>query len=124
MYLKIFGYGFLLFIATMATIFLMSILTGTEDASQPPFDLWWLDLVAGIILACASFLFARRLKASTTRQALMYGIIWAVEIAAILLIICLGNGTTSIFFGQWSVYFIFVGVAIGPIFNKPAQKPS
>lgn len=124
-YFKIFGYGFLLFIATMVTIFLMSLISGTEDASKPPFDLWWLGLIAGVILAFVSYWFARLLKISTTRQALAHGLIWAFMLATILLVITVPNGTTKNFFGQWSIYFIFIGAAVGPVLikNRSAETP-
>lgn len=117
LYLKIFGYGLLLFIATMLLLFIMSIVTGSEQTIDYP----WVGVVVAVIMALCSLWFSRRLKVKSTKQALSIGIIWAIMLAAILLIIAIPNGTTKIVFGNWSTYFVFIGVAIGPLFMK--RKP-
>lgn len=116
--LKVFGFGFLLFIITMLLLFLMSIVTGSDQ----PIDYWWAGIVVAVIMAAFSLWFSRLMRAATTKQALILGVIWTLMLAAILLIIAIPNQTTSIVFGQWSTYLIFVGVAVGPLFGK--QKPA
>ena len=116
-YVKIIGYGLLLFIATMILLFVMSIVTGSEQ----PIDYPWVGAVVGLIIAIVAFWFSRQLKLESLKQKVAVGIIWAVMLAGILLIIAIPNETTKIVFGNWSNYFIFLGALIGPLFSK--QKP-
>jgi len=113
--LKIFGYGLLLFIITMILLFLMSVVTGSDQ----PIDHWWVGVVVAVIMTFISLWFSRLMRAATTKQALILGVIWALMLAAILLIIAIPNKTTSIVFGQWSTYLVFIGVAVGPVLMKP-----
>lgn len=112
---KILGYGFLLFIITMILLFLMSIVTGSDQ----PVDYWWAGVVVAVIMSAFSLWFSRLMHAETTKQALILGVIWALMLAAILLIIAIPNHTTAIVFGQWSTYLVFIGVAVGPVLMKP-----
>lgn len=123
-YLKIFGFGFLLFIVTMVLIFIMSLVTGTEDTEYPPAKFLWVGVVIAVLLAACSLWFSRRLHPTTTKQAFTYGVIWAVMQIGFMLFITIPNGTTSIVFGQWSTYLIFVGVAAGPLFVKQHNQAS
>lgn len=113
--LKVFGYGFLLFVITMVLLFVLSMITGSEQ----PIDLWWVGVIIAVLMTLFSLWFSRRLHPTTSGQALTYGIIWAIMLAGILLIITIPNGTTSIVFGQWPTYLIFVGVALGPVVMRP-----
>ena len=113
LYLKVFGYGFLLFIITMILLFLMSVVTGSDQ----PVDFWWVGVVVAVLMMFCSLWFSRLMHANTSKQALTFGIVWAIMLAAILLIIAIPNGTTAIVFGQWSTYLVFIGVAIGPVLS-------
>lgn len=115
---KIFGFGLLLFVITMILLFVMSMVTGSEQ----PIDFPWVGPAIAIAVAFCSLLFSRRLHPASTKQALTYGIVWAVMLAVILLVIAIPNGTTAIVFGNWSTYPVFIGVAIGPLLAKP--KPA
>jgi len=112
---KVIGYGCLLFIATMILLFLMSVVTGSDQ----PVDFWWVGVVVAVLMMLCSLWFSRLMRANTSKQALTFGIVWAIMLAAILLIIAIPNGTTSIVFGQWSTYLVFIGVAVGPALMKP-----
>jgi len=116
-YYKILGFGLLLFIITMALLFIMSMITGSEQ----PIDFWWVSAVIAVLMTLCSLWFSRKLHPSTASQAFTYGIVWAIMLAAILLIIAIPNGTTGIVFGQWPTYLIFIGVAVGPVLMKPKQ---
>lgn len=116
--LKIFGFGFLLFIITMLLLFIMSIVTQSDQ----PIDYWWPGVVVAVIMTACSLWFSRLMRVTTTKQALTCGIVWAVMLAAILLIIAIPNQTTEIVFGQWSIYLVFIGVAVGPLLLK--KKPA
>ncbi len=107
MYLKIFGYGLLLFLITMGLLFAMSVVTQSDQPIGYP----WVGAVIGALMAGISGWLSRRLAVAK----LMLGIFWAVEIAAILLLIAIPNQTTAIVFGQWSTYLVFIGVAVGPL---------
>lgn len=115
---KIFGFGFLLFITTMLLLFIMSIITKSEQ----PIDYQWVGVVVAVIMAACSLWFSRLMRVTTTKQALTCGIVWAIMLAAIFLIIAIPNQTTGIVFGQWSIYLVFIGVAIGPVLLK--RKPA
>ncbi|PIS43014.1 MAG: hypothetical protein COT24_00545 [Candidatus Kerfeldbacteria bacterium CG08_land_8_20_14_0_20_40_16] len=118
LYPKILGFGLLLFVATMLLLFIMSIVTGSEQ----PVDYPWVGVVVAVIMTFCSLWFSRLLPMESAKQALRVGIIWALMLIAILLIIAIPNKTTSIVFGQWSMYLVFVGVAVGPILLK--RKPA
>lgn len=117
---KIFGYGILLFITTMLVLFVMSVITGSEQ----PVGFAWAGIIVGIVMALISFWFSLRLKLESFKQRLFVGIIWAIMLAVILLVIAIPNQTTKIFFGNWSTYFIFLGTLIGPLFSKQKSANS
>lgn len=117
-YFRIFDYGLLLFIITMVLLFLMSLISGSEQF------VWWYGIAAGIILAFVSGWMSHRLHPESKKQALTYGIVWAIMLAAILLIITIPNGTTNDVFGKWSTYLVFIGVAFGPVLVKPTALPT
>ena len=117
-YLKVFGYGLLLFVITNLLLLSVSFISQSDQ----PIDHWWVGTIVAILVAFFSWLFARRLHPTTSKQAFTYGTIWAIMLAGILLIIAIPNKTTSIVFGQWSTYLIFVGTAMGPLLAKP--KPA
>ena len=114
LYRKIIGLGLLLFVATMLLLFIMSIITGSEQ----PIDHPWVGIVIAVIMAFFSLWLSRHLPLESTRQALTVGIIWALMLVAILLFIAIPNQTTSVVFGQWPSYLIFVGVVEGPMLVK------
>lgn len=107
-------FGFILFVIVMLLLFLMSIITGSDE----PTGFWWVGIIIAILMTFFSWLFAKIIKPVGNGQALLYGLIWAIIVAGILLIIALPNGTTGIVFGQWSTYLVFVGVLIGPLLAK------
>src|SRR3989338_5348279 len=113
--LKIFAFGLLLFLMTLALLFIMSMITNSEQ----PVDFWWVGAVIAVLVALISRWFSRRLHATTSRQALTHGIVWAIMLAAILLITAIPNGTIGTVFGQWPTYLIFIGVTVGPLLMKP-----
>jgi len=107
-------FGFLLFVITMLLLFLMSVITKSDE----PTGLWWVGIIIAILMTFFSWLFSRIIKPLGNGQALLYGIIWAIIVAGIILVIALPNGTTGVVFGQWSIYLVFVGVGIGPLLGK------
>jgi len=111
MYLKAFGYGLLLFLITMVLLFLMSVVTQSDQSVDYP----WAGAIIAVLMAGCSRWFSRLLHPASTKQARTFGIVWAVMLAAILLLIAIPNQTTEIVFGQWSTYLIFIGVAVGPL---------
>ncbi len=118
-WLKLLGYGLQLFIVTMLLLLIMSMVTGSESSEYPPAKFLWTSIVMAILLGGVSLLFSLRLKPATKKIAASYGIVWAVIIAAILLIIAIPNGTAGTIFGHWSTYLIFIGVAVGPVLKIP-----
>lgn len=112
---KVIGFGLLLFIITMALLFGLSMIAGSEQ----PTGFWWIGVIMAVVLACGSLWFSRRLRATTSKQAFGFGLIWATMVAGIILIITIPNGTTDVFFGEWSAYLVFVGIAVGPVLMKP-----
>ncbi|MFA5107868.1 MAG: hypothetical protein WC497_06150 [Patescibacteria group bacterium] len=116
---RVIGYGLLLFIITMVLLFVMSVITGSDQ----PLDKWWVSVVMAIIMMAVSLWFSRTLRPGTVSQALLYGGVWAIMIAGLLLAIAIPNDTTSIVFGQWPTYLVFIGVAVGPVLLKPKAIP-
>lgn len=115
---EIIGYGLLLFVLTMVLLFILSMITNTDS----PTGLWWVSVVMAVVLGVIARWFSHRLHPATRRQALTYGVVWAIMLAGILLIIAIPNGTTKIVFGEWSTYLIFIGVAVGPMLVKVRGK--
>lgn len=115
---KILGLGFILFIATNILIFIMSIVTKTEETATPMAKHAWVGIVLAILLTGCSWMLARLLHPATTKEALTYGIGWAVLNIALMLIVTIPNGTTNNLFGQWTTYLIYIGIAVGPVLGK------
>ena len=111
LFFKILGFGLLLFVILMVSLFVMSIITSSEQ----PNAYWWVGAIVAAPMTACSFWFSRLLHAASFKQALSFGGIWALELLAILLIIAIPNQTAGIVFGQWSTYLIFLGVALGPL---------
>lgn len=113
---KILGFGFLLFIINAVLLIMISMVTQSEE----PIDYyWWLGVIVALLMTACSLWFSRLMHAETTKQLLILGIIWALMLVAILLIIAVPNHTTSVVFGQWNTYLVFIGVAVGPLLIKP-----
>jgi hypothetical protein len=111
---KIVGFGFLLFILTMILLFVLSIVAESAE----PIGLWWVSVIIAVLDALCSLWFSRLMRVASITRGFTYGIIWSLMVAGILLIIALPNGTTTIVFGQWPTYLIFIGIAIGPLLRK------
>ncbi|MBI5037641.1 MAG: hypothetical protein HZC01_02980 [Candidatus Kerfeldbacteria bacterium] len=108
-------FGLVLFVVTNILFFILSIVAGTEQ----PFDYWWVGIIVALVMAACTWWLTQWLKPASMQQAFTNGIVWAIEIAVLLLMITIPNQTTSAVFGQWSTYLIFVGLAVGPlIYNK------
>ncbi|MFH1207419.1 MAG: hypothetical protein V1668_02320 [Patescibacteria group bacterium] len=122
-WLKLLGYGFLLFIVTNILIFILSIVTGTPETENPMKKYFWVGIVLALLLTACSWFFSRRFHPASSREAFTHGVIWAVMNVGFMLLVTIPNGTTSIIFGQWSAYLIYVGIAVGPLLvkKKPAE---
>ncbi len=116
---RVIGYGLLLFIITMVLLFVMSVITESDQ----PLDKWWVSAVMAIIMMAVSLWFSRTLRPGSASQAFLFGGVWAIMIAGLLLAIAIPNGTTNIVFGQWPTYLVFIGVAVGPVLLKPKATP-
>ncbi|PIS43019.1 MAG: hypothetical protein COT24_00575 [Candidatus Kerfeldbacteria bacterium CG08_land_8_20_14_0_20_40_16] len=122
--LKMAGYGLLLFISTGVVELLIAVVTGSYES----IDYWWANLIKAAVVAFFSWLFSRLLHPNTTKQAFTHGIVWAVILVFINLILAIPNGFNYIF-GHWSVYLVFIGAGVGPLFGKKVglkntgQKP-
>lgn len=113
-YFKIIGYGFLLFLILMLLLFVMSVVTQSDQ----PIDYPWAVAIVALLMAFCARWFSIRVQVASARQALIIGIFWALLLAGIILMIAIPNQTTRIVFGRWSTYLIFIGVAIGPVLRK------
>jgi hypothetical protein len=121
-WLKILGYGFLLFVATNILLFIVSMAVGSESTEYPPADHPWAGIVLAILVAICSWGLSRRFNVTTIKQALTLGASWAVMLIVLLLCITIPNQTTSKIFGEWSTYIVFVGAFVGPLLRK--HKPT
>ena len=119
-YLKVFGYGLLLFVITNLLLLSVSFISQSDQ----PIDHWWVGTIVAILVAFFSWLFARRLHPTTSKQALTYGTIWAIMLAAIFMIFVKRNDSLNLLFGNWSTYLIFIGVLVGPVLMKPRPLQS
>jgi hypothetical protein len=118
-WLKIIGFGFILYVAVNFLLFILSMVAGTEQ----PFSFWLTGVVVAVLMAVGSWRLSRWLHLTTARESLTYSIGWAAVNAALLLIVTIPNQTFGIVFGQWSTYLIFIGVAIGPTLGGKAASP-
>ncbi|MFH1367207.1 MAG: hypothetical protein ABIH38_04465 [Patescibacteria group bacterium] len=114
---KIMGLGLLLFIPML----IFDLIVSTVANSYEPIDYWWVNVIRAIVIAFFAWLFSRLLHVTSAKQALTYGIVWAIIILAIHLILIIPNGVEAIF-GHWTVGLLFIGIAIGPLFGKNTGK--
>ena len=63
-YLKVFGYGLLLFVITNLLLLSVSFISQSDQ----PIDHWWVGTIVAILVAFFSWLFARRLHPTTSKQ--------------------------------------------------------
>lgn len=118
---KIIGFGFLNFIAIMIVLFLASMVAGTEGQTDvAPADMVPVGLYSAVPIAVVAWLFARRMKFGTRRDALIGSAIWAVILAGMWLVIAIPNGTTKNMFGVWAMYVPYVAIVVGAMLSRPA----
>ncbi|MFH1236350.1 MAG: hypothetical protein V1685_05450 [Parcubacteria group bacterium] len=122
-YLKIFGYGFLLFIVTNILLFILSMVIGTVETENPMAKHSWVGIVLAILISGCSWLFSRRFHPTSTKQAFSYGVMWAILNLGFMLFVTIPNETTGIIFGQWSTYLIYIGIAVGPALGNKKKSP-
>ena len=113
-FLKILGFGFLLFVIFNILLFFISMLTGSDK----PTDFWWVGVIMAVASTLFSLWFSRLMPTDCVKCALAFGGIWTIEVAILLLAITIPNGTTNVVFGNWSSYLVFLGIFIGPLLWK------
>ncbi len=126
LYLRVFGYAFLIFIVTNILIFILSLATGTPETENPMAEHFWVGIVLAVLLTGCSWLFSKRFHPATTKRALTLGVTWTLLNIGFMLFVTIPNETTGNIFGQWATYLIYIGIAIGPLlkFNNSAVSQS
>lgn len=116
---KIIGSGFLLFIAVMIILFLVSMVAGTEGVTDvAPADMVPLGLYTAIPIAVVAWLLSLWMKFRSWRDALIGGTGWAVILAGMWIVIAIPNGTTKNMFGVWTMYLSYAAIIIGALLGR------
>ncbi|MFH0852820.1 MAG: hypothetical protein V1853_00205 [bacterium] len=110
---KLAGYGVLLFFSIGLVEIIISMITGSYET----IDYWWANVIKAAVVVFFSWLFSHLLHPETTKQAVTHGIVWAAILVVIYLILAIPNGFNYMF-GHLSVYLVFIGAMIGPLFKK------
>lgn len=115
------GLGLVLVVIFFIATFALSLILGVPDTDPPPAHGF---LILAVIMGLCSFFASRFMKPANRKQAVTHGVVWAVIAVVVILGIAIPNQTTAKFFGNWGVYFVFVGIALGPAFVKAKPSPS
>lgn len=107
-------YGIAQYILLMLALFVLSLAFGSDEAPPPPAGF----IILAAFMVLISFLFARLLKPTSRKQAVTAGLIWTAMTIVIIVVTAVGNGTQGVFFGNWGVYLMFAGLAVGPLLLK------
>ena len=123
--LRYIGMGLLMVIVFNVVLFLISLLFGFEGGSEGP------TIIPAVFFAVAMGLIiywlVKRLKPISLKEAFAYSMSWVSIVLIAILATTIANDTTSIFFGRWFNYLVFLAMAISPAllnFSKGSEKPS
>ena len=111
---KIVGFGLLLWVVIVLVQLIISAITSSYET----LDTWWANGIVAVFMAFFAGVFSRLLHAANMKQAWIHGIGFASVLVGISAILIIPNVANAMF-GQWSMYLVFVGAAIGPVLMKP-----
>jgi hypothetical protein len=101
-------------------LFLISLLFGFEGGGDGPtlIPAVFFAVVMGLIV----YWLVKRLKPISLKEAFAYSISWSSIVLIVILAITIANDTTSIFFGRWFNYLVFLAMAISPALLKFSKR--
>ncbi len=118
--LKNIGIGLLLVVVFNLVLFVVSLIFGFEDGGIGP------SILPAFIFAAAMGLIVYGLlcllKPETKKESFGYSISWSVIVFTAIILTTIANETTSIFFGKWYNYIVFIVMAIIPLVLKIKKK--
>ncbi|OGY25981.1 MAG: hypothetical protein A2Z24_02585 [Candidatus Woykebacteria bacterium RBG_16_44_10] len=125
LFLRYIGIGLLMIVVFNVALFLISLLFGFEGGAEGPtlIPAVFFAVVMGLIV----YWVVKRLKPISLKEAFAYSISWASIVLIAILATTIANDTTSIFFGRWFNYLVFLAMGISPAllnFSKGSEKPS
>ncbi|MFH0829301.1 MAG: hypothetical protein V1907_03940 [Candidatus Kerfeldbacteria bacterium] len=112
---KAIGYGLLMFLVWMALLFITSMVNGTEGMTDIDFNSTKM-VISGVVVAAlmgiVAYLFCRKLRLDTKRDALIAGVLWVVILVAFQLFIMIPNGTTKVL-RAWAMDLPYITIIVG-----------
>lgn len=110
-------YGVALYFVLNVILFLVALAFGSGEKAPPPLGF----ALVSLLVAVPSYFFSRRMRPSSKKQALLWGLLWAGMSLLFLTVVVIGNGTQKVVFGNWGAYLMFVGIALGSLFVRIRQ---
>jgi len=119
-FLRYIGIGLLMIVVFNVALFLISLLFGFEGGGDGPtlIPAVFFAIVMGLIV----YWLVKRLKPISLKEAFAYSISWSSIVLIVILAITIANDTTSIFFGSWFNYLVFLAMAISPALLKFSKR--
>ncbi len=118
--LRYLGTGFLLIVVFNVVLLLLSLLFGFEDSSKGP--TFPTAMIFALVMMLAVFVLVNKLKPTSLKEALTYSISWTSIVLIVILVTTIANDTTSIFFGSWFNYLVFLTMAFSPALIRLLKK--
>lgn len=110
---KVFGYGFLLYIIWNVVLFVLSMFFHFEI--NPPAIAIALE---SVVMAGITYGGIRIARPANRKAAFVYSIGWTLIVYGLLLLVTIGNDTTSVIFSNWGTYLGMILMPIVPLFMK------
>jgi hypothetical protein len=85
--------------------------------SYETIDYWWAFVIRAVVVIAFAILFSRLLRPASTKDKLVYSILWTAILIVIHLFLIIPNGFHAIL-GHWGAYLVFVGSFAGPLVAK------
>jgi hypothetical protein len=117
---SIVGYGLALIPVWFLTLFILSLMAGTDQ----PIVFAWANIVSAIVVGTAARMFARRLHLQSPNERLVVGGVWVGIVVAIMATVAFGNATQGIIFGTWSMYLPYGAIFLSVVYSDvPHVRP-
>lgn len=122
---KVIVFGALQWVILLAALFAISLALGIKEGEEMGAPPPWGFVVLAIIMVGVSYGFVRKLKLENRRTAVVAGCIWSGMTIVFMALTTVANGTQATIFGNWGIYPLFIGQAVGAMFglSRPTGQP-
>lgn len=111
--LKNIGIGLILVVVFNIVLFIVSLIFGFEDSGTGPTILP--AFIFAILMGLIVYGFLYWLKPKSKKESFGHSTSWSVIVFTAILITTIANDTTSVFFGGWYNYLVFIVMAATPL---------